>query len=391
MNDAMYIECGWQSVNHVGEQLCGDNVNIVDVNENSRVMVLADGLGSGVKANILSTLTAKMMSEMLAGNVHLTDCVDTVISTLPVCRERGVAYSTFSIAQMWDDGLIRVFNFDNPKPFIIHKGVAILPDYETMEISGRKIDYCSFEADENDCLFMMSDGTINAGAGEILNYGWQLPQIMDFMEGMYQPFVSAKALATILVDRCNILYNNKPGDDTTAAVVRIRKHHPAALMVGPASNREDDERMVKDFLNEEGTHIVCGGTTAKVVSKVTQKDIEIVTLDGDDSGIPPISKIEGIDLVTEGMITLHRVYEYAQDWLGENKSYFDWNYRIDGASLLATELLEKDTDITFYVGCAVNPAHQEDDSLGFKLKLQLIDNLAAILKKMDKEVKVRYF
>lgn len=391
MTDRYYIECGWQSVNHVGEQLCGDSVNIVTVDEHSRVMVLADGLGSGVKANILSTLTAKMMSEMMAGNVRLTDCVETVISTLPVCRERGVAYSTFSIAQLYDDGLVRVFNFDNPKPFIIHDGMALMPAYETLEICGRKIDCCTFEAGENDCLFMMSDGTINAGAGEILNYGWQLPQIMEFMEGMYQPGISAKGLATILVDRCNILYNNAPGDDTTAAVVRIRKPGHISLMVGPAANREDDGRMVRQFLAEEGKHIVCGGTTANVVARQLGKEVEAVTAEGDDSGIPPMSKIEGIDMVTEGMITLHRVSDYASDWLGANRSYFDWNYRIDGASLLATELLENASDITFYVGCAVNPAHQENDRLGVKLKVQLIDRLASDLRKMNKKVEIRYF
>ncbi|MGB4661284.1 MAG: serine/threonine-protein phosphatase, partial [Mobilitalea sp.] len=96
-------DVGYLSINKYGEQLCGDHVDIVEEDENSLVMVLADGLGSGVKANILSTLTSKIISTMLANHMTIEDCVTTVASTLPVCEKRGIAYSTFTIIHVVDN------------------------------------------------------------------------------------------------------------------------------------------------------------------------------------------------------------------------------------------------------------------------------------------------
>jgi serine phosphatase RsbU (regulator of sigma subunit) len=87
-------DIGWMSINHFGEQLCGDHVEIVEQeNENSTVVVLADGLGSGVKASILSTLTSKIISTMIAAGLKLEDAVETVIAALRSARQ-GKAYST---------------------------------------------------------------------------------------------------------------------------------------------------------------------------------------------------------------------------------------------------------------------------------------------------------
>ena len=90
-------DIGYKSINHFGEQLCGDHVDVVEQSEDSTVIVLADGLGSGVKASILSTLTSKIISTMMSEGLSLSDCVETIAQTLPICSVRGVAYSTFTI------------------------------------------------------------------------------------------------------------------------------------------------------------------------------------------------------------------------------------------------------------------------------------------------------
>jgi len=390
MISKIVAEYGYLSVNHFGEQLCGDNVTVVEPDENTKVLVLADGMGSGVKANILSTLTSTMMSTMLAHNIDFDECVQTIISTLPICKDRLVAYSTFTAIRIYNGYQIQIYNYDNPTPFLIRDGKAVPLDFTSSIVSDKLIEQCSFKARLNDCIVAMSDGAIHAGMGVTLNFGWELPQIMDFIQANYRKDLSAKAIATTLIDRCNALYGYEPGDDTTSAVVRIRERKQVNLMFGPPVNPDDDARMASLFFAKEGKHIVSGGTTAKIVANYLGREIIMDSVNMDET-IPPMSIIEGVDLVTEGMVTLQRVYEYALNYLDSNSEYFNWNYRLDGASLIASALFEEATDINFFVGCAINPAHQDDDALGYRLKMRIVDQLAGCLEKMHKRIKITYF
>ena len=202
---------------------------------------------------------------------------------------------------------------------------------------------------------------------------------------------TAKNLSTMLVDECDKLYGHKPGDDTTACVVKIRKREPMNILFGPPSNRDDCDRMMSLFFPKEGKHIICGGTTSSIAAKFLGKTVK-ASLNFERSDIPPIAEIEGVDLVTEGVITMNRVIEYAKDYLGENELYETWNFKKDGASLISRLLFEEATDINFYVGRAVNPAHQNPDlPINFNIKMNLVEELSACLKKMGKRIKVSYF
>ncbi len=389
MTNNYLAEVGYVSLNHFGEELCGDHVEVLSPDENTKIVVLADGLGSGVKANILSTLTAEMLSTMMANNISIEECVKSIAETLPICKVRGVAYSTFTIVKIIDNEKLDIYNFDNPTPFMIHNGKIREIYYDEILVQGKKIYHASLPLDLYDTIIIMSDGVKYAGVGETLNFGWDLPEIKDFMCALYQTSYSSKSLATILIDHCNELYNHRPGDDTTSAIIRIRKHEQVNMMIGPATNKDDDEKVLSLFFSKTGKHIVSGGTTSNIVARYLKKELEL-PLDYEDKDIPPTSKIEGVDLVTEGVITLNRVLEYAKDALGSNHSYFSWSYKQDGASLIAKALLEEATDINFFVGGAINQAHQ-DEQINFKIKMQLIDELAKVLKSLGKNVKVSYF
>ena len=391
MTTRLFADYGYVSMNHVGEVLCGDFVTISKLPNDSMVMVLADGMGSGVKANILSTLTSTMMSKMVGNDMDISDCIKTVITTLPVSKDFGVSYATFSVVYVKENHWIQIYNYDNPTPFVIRKGKAWKPEYTVSEIHGKRIESCSFEAEVNDSVFMMSDGVLYAGIGATLNFGWGLPEITRFAESIYEDSLSAKSLATYLIDRSNNLYYGKPTDDVTCAVLKIRERRQVNVMVGPSTNREDDDKMVSLFLSKEGKHVVCGGTTASIVARYLGKDIKVVNNDMPSEGIPPISRIEGIDLVTEGMITLNRVLEYVRDFADKNSDYFNWNYKNDGASLLSSLLLEEATDINLFMGCAVNPAHQVNSSLSISLKMKLVEELAETLQKINKNVNILYY
>ncbi len=390
MND-LCVDIGFKSINHYGEQLCGDHVDIVEQSENSTVIVLADGLGSGVKASILSTLTSKIISTMMAAELPLEECVETIAATLPVCSVRGVAYSTFTIIHLIENETAEIIQYDNPQVIILRDNVNYDYPKTEMNISGKKIYKTTVRLQENDIFIAMSDGCPHAGIGMAYNFGWRREEIIDFMETMSVSGLTAKNLSTLLVEECDKLYGYKPGDDATACIVKIRRREPMNILFGPPSNRDDNDRMMSLFFSKEGKHIICGGTTSSIAAKYLGKPLR-ASLDFAKSDIPPIAHIEGVDLVTEGVITVNRVLEYAKDYLGDNEKYEEWNYNRDGAALICRLLFEEATDINFYVGRAINPAHQNPDlPINFSIKMNLVEELSKCLKQMGKRIKVSYF
>ena len=390
MND-LCADIGYKSINHFGEELCGDHVDVVEENENSTVIVLADGLGSGVKASILSTLTSKIISTMMAEGLPIEECVATIAATLPVCSVRGVAYSTFPIIHLKNNDTAEIIQYDNPHVIVIRDEKNYDYPKTEMNIGGKKIFRTLLKLQENDIFVAMSDGCPHAGIGMIYNFGWKREDIIDFIETIVPAGYTAKTLSTMIVDECNKLYANKPGDDATACVVRIRKREPMNMLFGPPSNRDDADRMMSLFFSKEGKHIICGGTTSSIAAKYLGKQVR-ATLNFEKSDVPPIAEIDGVDLVTEGVITVNKVLEYAKDYLGKNEFYEHWSFKRDGASLICRLLFEEATDINFYVGRAINPAHQNPDlPINFSIKMNLVQELSECLKKMGKRIKVSYF
>lgn len=390
MND-LCADIGYKSINHYGEELCGDHVDVVCRDENSMVIVLADGLGSGVKASILSTLTSKIISTMMAEGLPIEECVLTIAATLPVCSVRGVAYSTFTIMHIINNEEAEIIQYDNPQVIIFRDGANFEYPRTEMNIGGKKIYKTSIRLQEDDIFIAMSDGCPHAGIGMSYNFGWKREDIISFMEAMVQGGFTAKNLSTILIDEVDKLYGGKPGDDATACVVKIRKRVPMNLLFGPPANRDDCDRMMSLFFSKEGKHIVCGGTTSSIAAKFLRKPLH-ASLDFEQSDIPPIAKIEGVDLVTEGVITVNRVLEYAKDYLNDNTLYEHWNFKRDGASLICQLLFEEATDINFFVGRAINPAHQNPDlPINFNIKMNLVEELSKCLRQMGKHIKVSYF
>lgn len=384
-------DIGCKSINHIGEQLCGDHVDIVEQGENSTVIVLADGLGSGVKASILSTLTSKIISTMMAQGLSLEECVSTIAATLPICSVRGVAYSTFTIIHIIDNSTVELIQYDNPQIIMLRD--CEIYDYPVSEviIGGKKILKSNIKLRENDIFIAMSDGCPHAGIGTAFNFGWKRDDIAEFIRSVAHVGFTAKTLSTMLIDECNKLYGGKPSDDATACVIRIRKREPMNILFGPPSHRDDCDRMMSLFFSKEGKHIICGGTTSSIAAKYLGKEVK-TTLKFERSDVPPIAYIDGVDLVTEGVITINKVLEYAKDALGDNEEYAHWSVSQDGASLICRMLFEEATDINFYVGRAINPAHQNPDlPINFNIKMNLVQELSECLRKMGKRIKVSYF
>lgn len=392
MTNNLCTEIGYNSLFKYGEELCGDHIEVVEQEENSTVIVLADGLGSGVKANILSTLTSKIIATMMANNLSVEDCVSTIAATLPVCEERGVAYSTFTIIHISNNQEAEIIQYDNPHVLFLRNGKNVEYPKTITEMDGKQIYSSKILLEENDVFIAMSDGVSHAGVGRSLSFGWERNEIIDYMEMTYDKDFTAKTLTAILLAECNRLYDGHPGDDTTVCTVKIRKRKPVNLLMGPPSDPKDVNKMMSLFFSKKGRHIVCGGTTTTLAAQFLGKEVEIGIPMYLDPDVPPICHVDGIDLATEGVITITKVLSYAHNYLEGNENYQDWNNKQDGAALIARQLFEIATDINFYVGRAVNPAHQNPNlPITFNIKMQLIEELSQCLKKMGKRIKVSYF
>lgn len=382
------LETGCTSLNHYGEELCGDNVACT-VNGDYTTLVLADGLGSGVKANILSTLTSKILCTMAANEIDIYECVETIIQTLPVCAERGVAYSTFSIIHVSKEGKGELFEFDNPEAIYYHNGKCQNFEREELDVCGKRVYRSELNLEEDDIIVVMSDGTIHAGIGMILNFGWERPQIMEHLDNNIKPGMSARAVACMLAAACNDLYADKPGDDTTVAAVRIRQRLDVNIMVGPPVDKEKDDYYIKHFLEGHSKKIVCGGTSSTIVARYLKTELK-TSFDFPDKEVPPIGYIKGIDLTTEGVLTLRKLLQLSEKYVSIDDLTPKTFTKQDGASLLADFLFEKATHITFFVGQSVNVAHQ-GLPIDTTMKLKLVEKITENLRKMGKIVELNYY
>lgn len=385
----VFLESGFVSMNKAGEELCGDRVEIIN-NEEFSIVVLSDGLGSGVKANILSTLTSKIIATMMAEGMDIEECVTTIAETLPICSVRQVAYATFSILVVHKNGDCYMAQYDNPKIILLRRGKEYNYPCEEKVIGGKKILETRFTAEIGDMYILMSDGAIHAGIGKLLNWGWLREDVVKYAELKFTQDMAAKTMAVTIGEACRELYLKEPGDDTTVAVLKVRQRQVVNLMIGPPADKKDDQKVLELFFGTPGKRIVCGGTTSHLVSGYLGKPIE-TNINYEDPSIPPIARIEGVDLVTEGVITIGRVVEIARKYSSSTDFSLLWKDKNDGASQIAHMLFEDATDVNFFVGRAINPSHQNPNlPITFDIKLSLIEELARHLERMEKKVKVNF-
>ena len=386
------VDIAWKSLNKHNEELCGDKVEVLHT-EDSDIVILADGMGSGVKANILATLTSKILGTMFLNGAEIESCVETIARTLPICQVRKVAYATFSILQISHDGSAYLVEFDNPSCVFVRDRQIVDYPYEERFIEDKKIREYRFQVQINDCFVLMSDGVIYAGVGELLNFGWTWKDMAQYTLKCTKETLSASRLAAMLSQACYDLYGEKPGDDTTVAVVRVIERRVVNIFTGPPTDKEDDEQLVSDFMKCEGKKVVCGGTSANIAARVLKKEI-VTSVNYADPSVPPTASIEGLDLVTEGVLTLGKALgilrKYEQDEFDEE--FFNELDADNGASKLAKLLIEECTDLNLFVGKALNPAHQ-NSNLPFVLsvRMNLVEQLKDCAEKLGKTVKVKYY
>ena len=379
----LFYEWGTKQLQKHGEELCGDNVSIAR-HADSVMLALSDGLGSGVKANILSILTTRIVMHLMENELPLGEVVETLSKTLPVCEVRKLAYSTFSIGQFFSEGRARVVEFDTPSVILLRQRRTVPVPFEEREIEGKTIRELELKLKIGDWLTFVSDGVVNAGIGGLYPLGWGFEQVARFLEEHCHPDLSAQQLADKLVQAAWDLYCGKPGDDVSVAVMKVRHKLTATVLTGPPVDRTTDKAVVDRFTQRSGFLAVCGGTTAKIVAGYLggkPLEVDLATMKPD---VPPLARVEGIDLMTEGILTLTKTNELLHS--GADKETVKFN--TDAASALIRLCLDVD-HIHFMVGLSVNPAHQNPDlprQLG--MKLAVVREIAEELRKRNKEVTI---
>lgn len=376
-----YMDVTHLSLNKYGEELCGDYIETAE-NGKGKILVLSDGLGSGVKANILATLTAKIAVTMLKENASLEDTLETITKTLPVCSVRRMAYSTFTMVTAEESGKVRIVEFDNPSYFYLQQGKLCMPEKTMRMIHGKRIYESQISMIPGDYLAVVSDGVVHAGVGKLLNFGWKWEDIKEYMENLSLRNQASGTLAHEILGYTGILYDLKPGDDASILCLSMKERQILNLFTGPPSHPEDDELYVQSFLKAEGMRVISGGTTANVISRELGVPMSI-DLNDLTSDLPPSAVMAGADLVTEGVLTLGEVIRILENFKDERKS-LDILKRLsakDPAAKLCRMLLHEATEIRLWMGTAVNPAHQQPGfSYNYSYKVDQVSRLKELLE-----------
>ena len=380
-----FVEIGYNSLNKKGEELCGDKVEVFQ-SEDRTIIVLADGLGSGVKANILATLTSKISITMLKKGADIEEVIETIAHTLPVCKVRNIAYSTFTIIEIDKNLRCKIFESENPPFFFLRDQKILQPEKKEVVILDKTIILTDIQLQEEDIIYICSDGVIHAGVGQTLNFGWEWKHVAKYVERKQD--LNAGFLSRRLLEACDELYDGLPGDDTTIVTLKIRQPVNVLLFTGPPLNPENDHEVIKKFMRTKGKKIVCGGTAANIVARELGKEIE-TSLDYEDKSLPPTGKIEGVDLVTEGVLTISRTIELIEAYRERKFKVEDLGK--DGASMLFDMLMSYGTHIDFWLGKAMNYAHQDPDfPVDLSIKMNVVKELQRALESVGKVATIRY-
>lgn len=391
MGIKIFVDTAFGSINKYGEELCGDKVEIVKTNE-AVIVVISDGLGSGVKANILAGLTSKIAVTMLKEGAALYETVDTIMQTLPVCKVRELAYSTFTIIKIHYDGRVYIAEYDNPPFFLVAENKKTEIYQKEISINGKKVKESAFDLDWGDGLVIVSDGVVHAGAGNVLNLGWQWENVMEYLKTLIPSQKCARDISKELLAVCSELYQGKPGDDATVVAIKARYPEVVTLFSGPPEDRRKDRHVIEKLMKSCGKKVVCGGTAGNIASRELNEEL-VVEMDYLDSEVPPTAKVRGIDLVTEGVLTLSKTLEKLKKY-HKHEEYENDSSLIngkDGASRLAALLIMDCTHLNMLVGKAVNPAHQNPSfPTELCIKLNILEDIASTMRQLGKEVNIEY-
>ena len=393
MSGRFFIEVACEQRNYGNERICGDVFISRKVSEENRtIVVLSDGMGHGVKANVLATLTATLAVNFTMEHKAVDKIADIIMNTLPVCSERHMSYSTFTIVDIEHDGLVNILEFDNPQTIILRDNKAFDPGWnclvlESEKNAGKEITTCQFEPRKEDRIIFCSDGIAQSGLGtDKYPLGWGRDNMLDYQHQTCSE-QSQDICCQLASKMVNMAYRNDgfvSRDDTSCASIYFRKPRKLLLVTGPPYEEENDKKLGDAVRGFKGKKVVCGATTADIIARELGTEIED-SLVFDDPDLPPVSHMEGMDLVTEGILTITKVTRILKD--------FSPSYTLGkGPADRIVKLVQQSDEIHFIIGTRVNVAHQDPNlPIDLEIRRTVVKRMARILEeKFLKEVSISY-
>ncbi len=390
---SFYVEVGYQQKNHGKERICGDVFVSQRIKEESRIVtVLSDGMGHGVKANILATLTATMALNFTREHKDVARIAEIIMNTLPVCSQRKISYSTFTAVDIEMSAGTSILEYDNPGTFLMRGTKPLEAEWTCLILSsernkGKEIKSCHLQPRKEDRIIFCSDGITQSGMGSRkYPFGWGWENVQEFIVRLIEmdPEISAQKLASKIINAAFKNDNYNAQDDTSCAVLYFREPRKLLLCSGPPFDQENDGKLASIVTDYKGRKILSGGTTGDIVARELGLKIKD-TFEFSDPDLPPVSYMEGIDLVTEGILTLSKVSKILNEYTPNfvpGKGPADQIVRL---------LLESD-EIKIIIGTKINVAHQ-DPNLPVELEIRrtVLKRIARKLEeKFLKEVIVEY-
>ncbi|MDR2444071.1 MAG: serine/threonine-protein phosphatase [Deltaproteobacteria bacterium] len=384
----MYIDISCSQEKKHGQNAFGDYFISRRYAEEGRVLaVLSDGLGSGVKASILARMTATMLIGFIEEDMDIRQAAAIIMNSLPVCRVRGLNYATFSVLDCDDEGRVRVVEEGNPD-FLWLRGHKPIPApytfIESQSFPDRHLKLYNLKVEEGDRLIFVSDGVTQAGIGQPgpNSLGLGRKGLLDFLVSSLERHYTLDSLRLckhITSLALKLSPQHKPVDDISAVVVHFRNPRRCVVFTGPPFEKRRDSYYALAFDRFNGRKAVCGGTTAILLARELKRRLSV----GSESrgGLPPLSIMEGVDLVTEGLLTLSRAISYLQT---------DNLNQADAAGSLVRFLLSHDI-IHIMEGTGINVANFDPSrAVDFDLRQTLVQKLSEVLRtKHLKSVRVQ--
>lgn len=395
MNEKYYVEVGSNQRNHFGEYICGDVFLSKRIKEEGRLIsVLADGMGHGVKANVLGTLTATLALGFSEEYKDAQTIGNIIMTTLPVCSERKISYATFTIVDV-DNGQVNILEYDNPICLVMRGANIMELEWEELSLDCKNvfgepqaIKSCRFIPEKEDRIIFISDGVTQSGMGSAdLMLGWTREKYVEYVKETisHDRNISASKLAQKVVNRAYSNDNFRSKDDTSCGVIYFRNPRKMIIATGPPFRKESDVEFAQAVKNFDGKKVLCGATTTDIISRELGIEVDD-NVEATDPTLPPMSKMEGIDLVTEGILTLNKVVTILS-----NNTESTLNLGNGPADQIVRLILDSD-EIVIMVGTKINEAHH-DPTLGVEVEIRraTIKRLEDVLeKKFMKEVIVQY-